>query len=116
VGREIVDHTHIADPVREGPLAPGSHLVNVAQLAARQSKAHVSQRGVEPFDVADRGVETGVYYPTPLHRLPSFAVRLELPETERACREVLSLPVHPGLSAGDVMTVVDLMTRSVRPV
>ena len=81
-----------------------------------QYTVRVGDRDAVAARLADRGVETGVYYPTPLHRLPSFAVRLELPETERACREVLSLPVHPGLSAGDVMTVVDLMTRSVRPV
>ncbi len=52
------------------------------------------------------GVGSGVYYPTPIHRLPSFALTLDLPETERAALEVLSLPVHPALSAQDLETVV----------
>ncbi|MET3466756.1 DegT/DnrJ/EryC1/StrS family aminotransferase [Microbacterium sp. BDGP8] len=54
-------------------------------------------------------VGSGVYYPIPNHRLPSlasFAPGLELPETERAAAEVISLPVHPSLSDGDLERVV----------
>lgn len=50
----------------------------------------------------EHGVESGVYYPTPTHRLPSFRISLDLDETERAAAEVLSLPVHPSLSMGDL--------------
>jgi perosamine synthetase len=50
-------------------------------------------------------VGTGVYYPTPNHRLPSFARTLDLPETERAAAEALSLPVHPALSQDDLERV-----------
>jgi len=51
----------------------------------------------------ERGVGARVYYPLPIHRQPVFARRpayqnLDLPETERATREVLSLPVHPSLT------------------
>jgi dTDP-4-amino-4,6-dideoxygalactose transaminase len=52
------------------------------------------------------GVTTGVYYPIPTHRLPSFGRTLDLPETERAAREVLSLPVYPALSADDLAVIV----------
>lgn len=51
-------------------------------------------------------VGCGVYYPIPNHRLPSFALELDLPETERAAREVLSIPVHPSLSQEDLETIV----------
>lgn len=54
-------------------------------------------------------VGSGVYYPIPNHRLPSlarFAPGLDLPETERAAREVVSLPVHPSLSAGDIERII----------
>ena len=46
-------------------------------------------------------VGTGVYYPIPNHRLPSlapYAPGLDLPGTEKAARECLSLLVHPSLS------------------
>lgn len=54
-------------------------------------------------------VGSGVYYPIPNHRLPSlarYAPGLELPETERAAREVVSLPVHPSLSQNDLERIV----------
>jgi perosamine synthetase len=55
------------------------------------------------------GVGSGVYYPIPNHRLPSlapYAPGLDLPETERAAKEVVSLPVHPSLSSGDLERIV----------
>lgn len=55
---------------------------------------------------AEHGVGSGVYYPIPNHRLPSFGLDLDLPETERAAREVLSLPVHPSLTEADLEQVV----------
>jgi perosamine synthetase len=54
----------------------------------------------------EHGVGTGVYYPVPNHRLPSFGLELDLPETERAAREALSLPVHPSLSDDDLERIV----------
>ncbi|WP_396656723.1 DegT/DnrJ/EryC1/StrS family aminotransferase [Microbacterium sp.] len=57
----------------------------------------------------EHAVGSGVYYPIPNHRLPSlapYAPGLDLPETERAAREVVSLPVHPSLRAADLDRIV----------
>ena len=57
----------------------------------------------------EHNIGSGVYYPIPNHRLPSLAVfapGLDLPETERAAAEVLSLPVHPSLAEGDIERIV----------
>ncbi len=51
------------------------------------------------------GIGNDVYYPTQVHKLPSFNLSIELPETEFATREVLSLPVHPGLSKKDLKRI-----------
>lgn len=51
-------------------------------------------------------IGTGVYYPVPNHRLPSFNRTEDLPNTETAAREVLSLPVHPSLSQDDLERIV----------
>jgi perosamine synthetase len=57
--------------------------------------------------LADAGIDTGVYYPVPVHRLAAFGLDLDLPETERAAAEVLSLPVRPDLSADEVGAVIE---------
>lgn len=64
----------------------------------------------------EHGIGTGVYYPIPNHRLPSlakYAPDLHLPETERAAAEVLSLPVHPSLSDGDLERIVNAVAATV---
>ncbi|HCS61194.1 MAG TPA: aminotransferase DegT [Microbacterium sp.] len=58
---------------------------------------------------SEHNIGAGVYYPIPNHRLPSlapYAPGLELPETERAAREVVSLPVHPSLTQDDLERIV----------
>jgi dTDP-4-amino-4,6-dideoxygalactose transaminase len=61
--------------------------------------------------LAGRGIETGIYYPVPVHRQPSYTGRIStawsLPETEQASEEVLSLPIHPALSQEDLQTIAD---------
>ncbi len=56
--------------------------------------------------LAARGVGSGVYYPVPVHALPSFGLELDLPVTTRVAAEVISLPVHPALTAQDLETIV----------
>jgi perosamine synthetase len=62
----------------------------------------------------DQGVGCGVYYPIPTHRLPSFSLDLDLPETERAALEVLSLPVHPALSRDDLERIVEVVNKTAK--
>lgn len=52
-------------------------------------------------------VGSGMFYPVPNHRLAPFQVPVDLPETERAAAECLSLPVHPSLSPADLERVVE---------
>lgn len=57
----------------------------------------------------EHNVGSGVYYPIPNHRLPSlarYAPQFDLPETERAAREVVSLPVHPSLTSDQLERIV----------
>jgi len=58
-----------------------------------------------------RGVGCEVYYPVPLHRqafLQSYGYGT-FPVAESLSREVLSIPVHPGLSPGDLEEVARLV-------
>ncbi len=102
-------------------------LDGITTPVVREGAVHVYHQYTVRVDASERegirtalkeehGIGTGVYYPIPNHRLPSlarFAPGLELPETERAASEVLSLPVHPALSAADLDRIVDAVREVV---
>ena len=61
--------------------------------------------------LAAAGIETGVYYPSPLHLQPALASLGHragaFPVAEAACREGLALPVHPWLTTAERARVID---------
>ncbi len=69
------------------------------------------QRDALAAHLREAGVGNMVYYPVPIHRQTFYVEELgygevQLPKTERAAAEVLSLPVHPALSQADLETIV----------
>ncbi len=68
--------------------------------------------------LTERGIGSLIYYPVPIHRqsyLQTYvpgAADLPLPVTDRLAAEVLSIPVHPMLSDGDLEAII----RAVRDV
>jgi len=61
--------------------------------------------------LTERGIGTAIHYEVPVHRQPLYAAmgygRVSLPATEAAAATVLSLPVHPRLSDGDLDRIVE---------
>jgi dTDP-4-amino-4,6-dideoxygalactose transaminase len=54
----------------------------------------------------EQGVDTAVYYPTTIPDQPAYdGVDATVPTARRVADQVVSLPVHPGLSDEDVETV-----------
>jgi hypothetical protein len=59
-----------------------------------------------------RGIGSLVHYPSPVHLQPAYLGRLPhgpggLEETEKAAREVLSLPMYPQLAGPQLDQVCD---------
>jgi perosamine synthetase len=63
---------------------------------------------------SEYNIGSGVYYPVPNHRLPSFNRTEDLPNTETAAKEVLSLPVHPSLTQDDLERIVTAVNALVK--
>jgi aminotransferase EvaB len=72
-----------------------------------QFVVRTSRRDELQAHLGKKDILCGVLYPVPIHRQAAYHdASLSLPQTEQACAEVLSLPLHPGLSDDDVARVV----------
>jgi dTDP-4-amino-4,6-dideoxygalactose transaminase len=96
--RGVQDEVRAPDP---GP--PGAHVFH-------QCVVRVSRRDELKEFLAERGIASAVYYPLPLHRQPCFRDlgyrEGDLPVAEQAAREVLALPIFPGMTEAQVDRVV----------
>lgn len=94
------------------------HLTGITTPTVPEGRRHVfhqytiripdGRRDLIREELAERGIGTGVYYPVPVHKQRVYLHQgydKTLPEAERAAAEVLSLPVHPGLSKADLQTI-----------
>lgn len=63
----------------------------------------------------ENGVSALIHYPVPIHLQPAYQQIYggvgELPRTELAAREVLSLPLHSGTTRSEVERVAELVIR-----
>lgn len=62
------------------------------------------------------GVGTAIYYAVPLHRcraLEAASLPVSMPNVERACDEVLALPVYPGLGDDEHERVVQVVQAAI---
>jgi dTDP-4-amino-4,6-dideoxygalactose transaminase len=63
--------------------------------------------GLKQF-LAERGIQTLIHYPTPPHLQAAYQQmnQMKLPITEQIHREVLSIPLYPGLTYESISTIV----------
>ena len=77
--------------------------------------ANAGKRNKVIEKLRSRNIEAAVYYESPLHLLPLYrdrsTARRPLPETEKACRQVFSLPVHPKLGEPELQYIFEALKR-----
>ena len=103
--RELVDHyRRCLDPeaaklVTVAPDAEAVHHLAVAQVDDRDQVREA---------LLARGIQTGIHYPTPCHRLPPYAGYFgngALAVSEAAAERIISLPVYPHMTMAEVESV-----------
>jgi len=59
------------------------------------------------------GIVTGVYYPVPVHRQPAYRAYRDTscPNAEQAAMDMISIPVHPGVSDSDRERVANALSH-----
>lgn len=65
--------------------------------------------------LADIGIQTGIHYPVPCHLQPAYKYlgykEGDFPVAEKLAKQILSLPMYPGLSETQVKQVVDAIAK-----
>jgi dTDP-4-amino-4,6-dideoxygalactose transaminase len=94
------------------PLVPAgySHVFHQYTIRVPQNRDAFSAR------LNEVGIGNGVYYPTQVHKLPSFSREINLPHTQTATEEVISLPAHPSLSKKDLTRIADEVNKIARSI
>lgn len=61
--------------------------------------------------LASHGIGTGIHYPTPVHLQRAYTFldykKGSLPRTEMAAKQVVSLPIFPELTAGEISYIIE---------
>lgn len=56
-----------------------------------------------------KGIGAASYYPTPVHRTPFYKLKTKLPITDWAASHVISLPIHPKVTAKNIEFIAKTM-------
>lgn len=67
--------------------------------------------------LADKGIETGIHYPVPLHLQPAYKYlhykKGDLPVAEEKAEQILSLPMYPELTDKQIEQVVTYAKKAI---
>jgi dTDP-4-amino-4,6-dideoxygalactose transaminase len=87
-------------PVTVPPERDPGHVYHLFPILCRD-------RAALQAHMKSRGIETLIHYPVPIPRQPAMAPErpAQCPIADRVCNEVLSLPLHPGMTSAAVEEV-----------
>jgi dTDP-4-amino-4,6-dideoxygalactose transaminase len=87
------------------------------EVVYHQFVIYVSNRNAVIAQLAEKGVETSIHYPKPIHLQPAYSSlgypAGTFPNAERACEQVLSLPLFPAMTAEQIKYVADSVIEAV---
>lgn len=109
-------HAAILDAEITNPLITTPKTIARAEHVYHQYTVRVAENRRDDFTkhLSDNGIGFGVFYPLSIPEQACYADRgfqTVYPVTDRVKREVVSLPVHPGLSNDEVRTVARVINE-----
>jgi dTDP-4-amino-4,6-dideoxygalactose transaminase len=78
----------------------------------RMKTARQEQRDKVVEELMEKEIGAVVTYPNPIHRMPYYSkfAKHRLPVTEKAAKQVLSLPIHPGVTSKQIDFIGETVT------
>lgn len=98
--------------------------VNVITPIEKEYAKHIYHLYVIRSDCRDKlkeifdknNIQTYIHYPIPVHMQMAYANYrniYNLPSTEKICKEILSLPMHPWLTEEEIQSISELIKKSI---
>jgi len=103
------EHLASADVVWPAEMPWARHVYHLYTLRA-------DNRNALQAALLNAGIQTGIHYSTPVHLQPAYTAlgygSGSFPESEKAAREVLSLPLYPELSDSQIEDVAKAVMQA----
>ena len=112
VNKVAEKYTSLLKDVVKCPEIPEGYYSSWAQYTI-QLKDEAQRDGLQAF-LKENGIPSMVYYPKPMHLQKAFEglkQYQECPVTERLCKTVLSLPMHPYMTDEDIELVAETVKK-----
>ena len=106
VNEVAVKYTELLKDVVKTPIVPQNMYSSWAQYTLRLESE--DQRDALQAYLKEQGIPSMVYYPKPMHQQLAFDGNrnyVDCPVTEKLCKTVLSLPMHPYMTDEEINTV-----------
>jgi dTDP-4-amino-4,6-dideoxygalactose transaminase len=101
---DLLRNTNVTTPVESKYAKHVYHLYVVTHNERDKLQNHLMEKGIQ----------TLIHYPIPVHRQKSYATKVSLPITEKTCGKILSLPIHPWLNEEEVREIANRINEYCR--
>lgn len=113
VNQAATEYTNRLADIVKTPVVPDGFLSSRAQYTIRMN-SKIERDGLQAY-LKQQGIPSMVYYPTPIHRQIAFKSHdikdIDCPVSDDLCHIVLSLPIHPYMTTGEIHRICDAVKR-----
>ncbi len=101
---ELLSNANVTTPIEREYAKHVYHLYVITHNERDKLQNHLTEKGIQ----------TLIHYPIPVHQQKAYATKVKLPITEKTCGKILSLPIHPWLDEDEVRKIADCINEYCR--